>query len=188
MIFNPPKYSDQKQNNIYLAHLVLAAAGSNSVCIGGLEVVINLNVQVTAVLVVGLDVKFAVDLLSVLCGQDILDVENGLFPVSVLGVRAGREADGLVAGGEVDVEPRNESVDEVVSLGGQGEACVEGEVGGGAGVEIEGQNGDGVGNDSLEIDSIDQGFRESGVLQGSVVKAVHVIPDLYSCQTSEMWP
>lgn len=148
----------KKQNNIRLAHLVLALARGNSVSIGGLEVVGNLNVQVTAVLIVGLDVKLAVDLLAVLCGQDILDVENGLFPVSVLGVRAGREADGLVAGGEVDVEPRNESVDEVVSLGSQSKACVEGEIGGGAGVEIEGQDGDRVGNDSLKIDSVDQGF------------------------------
>lgn len=121
-----------------------------------LEGVVDLNVQVAAVLVVGLDVELALDLLAVLHGEDVLDVEDGLFPVGVLGVRAGGEADGLVAGGEVDVEPGNEGVDEVIALSGEGEGGVEGEVGGGAGVEVEGEHGDGIGDDRLEVDGIDQ--------------------------------
>lgn len=121
-----------------------------------LEAVVDLNVQVAAVLVVGLDVELALDLLAVLDGEDVLDVEDGLFPVSVLGVRAGGEADGLVAGGEVDVEPGNEGVDEIIALSGEGEGGVESEVGDGAGVEVEGEHGDGIGDDGLQVDSIDQ--------------------------------
>lgn len=133
-------------------------AGSGPVGVAGLEVVVNLNVEVATVLVVGPDVELALDLLAVLDGEDVLDVEDGLLPVGVLGVGAGGEADGLVASGEVDVEPRDEGVDEVVALGRQGEGGVEGEVGGGAGVEVEGEDGDGVGDDGLEVNGVDEGL------------------------------
>lgn len=131
-------------------------AGGKSGCVADLEGIVDLNVQITAVLVVGLDVELALDLLAVLYGEDVLDVEDGLFPVGVLGVRASGEADGLVAGGEVDVEPGDKGMDEVISLGGEGEGSVEGEVGGGASVEVEGEHGNGVSDDRLKIDSIDQ--------------------------------
>lgn len=56
----------------------------------------------------------------------------------VFGVRARAEADRLVAGREVDVEPGDQGVDEVGAAAVEGEGGGEGEVGGGAGVEVEG--------------------------------------------------
>lgn len=53
-------------------------------------------------------------------------------------VRAGGEADGFVAGGEIDVEPSDERVDEVVAAAVEREGGGEGEVSGGAGIEVEG--------------------------------------------------
>jgi hypothetical protein len=87
------------------------------------------------------------------------------------------EADGLVAGGELDVEPGDKGVDEIVTLDAKVEGNVEGEVGGGAGVEIEGEDGGRVGDDGLELDGVDEGLGEGGLLEGSVVEAVDVVPD-----------
>lgn len=90
---------------------------------------------------------------------------------------AGREADGLVAGGEVNVEPGHEGVDEVVALDGELEGRGKGEVGHGAGVEVKGEDGRGVGDDSLELDGVDEGLGEGGFLERGVVEAVDIVPD-----------
>lgn len=78
--------------------------------------------------------------------------------MSVLGVGAGGEADGLMAGGEVDVEPRDKGVDEVVTLDVQLKVGGEGQVGDGASVEIEGEDRGRVGNDGLDVDGINEGL------------------------------
>lgn len=88
-----------------LAHAVFALALGGAVSILRGKLVTNLDVQITPVLVVGLDVEVERDLLTLLDGENIIKVEDGLLPVGILGVRTGREANGLVAGGEVDVEP-----------------------------------------------------------------------------------
>ncbi|KFY20163.1 hypothetical protein V493_07733, partial [Pseudogymnoascus sp. VKM F-4281 (FW-2241)] len=100
----------------------------------GLELVRDLDVEVTRVLLVGLVDEDTLDLLALLHGQDLAQVEDGLLPVSVLGVWAGGEANGLVAGGEVDIEPRDEGVHEVVAAGLEDKGGGEGKVGDGAGV------------------------------------------------------
>ena len=61
-----------------------------------------------------------------------------MFPVRVLGVRAGGEADRFMARGEIDVEPSDQGVHEVVAAAVEREGGGEGEVGGCAGVEVEG--------------------------------------------------
>lgn len=78
------------------------------------------------------------DLLALLDGKDILQVKDRLLPVGVLGVGARGEANGLVAGGELDVEPGDERVDEIVAPRGQLEGAAEGEIGGLDFVEVEG--------------------------------------------------
>lgn len=56
----------------------------------------------------------------------------------VLCVWAGGEADGLVAGGEIDVEPCDQSVYEIIAAAVEDEGGGEGEVGGCTCVEVEG--------------------------------------------------
>jgi hypothetical protein len=110
-------------------------------------------------------------------GQDILEVEDGLLPVSVFGVRAGGEADGLVAGGEVNIEPRHEGVDKVIAFDGELEGRGEGEIGYSASVEVEGEDWGGVGDDGLELDGVDERLGEGGLLERGVIETVDIVPD-----------
>lgn len=129
------------------------------------------------VVLVGGAGEHALDLLAGLDGEDVLEVEDGLLPVGVLGVGTGGELDGLVAGGELDVEPRDHGVDVVGAAHGEGEGELEGEVCDGAGVQVDGDDRSGVGDNGLELDGVDEGLGESGVLQRAVVEAPDVVPD-----------
>lgn len=93
---------------------------------GPLDLVVDHNVEVARIPRVGRHGDLAGNLVA-LCAmrqravgietrrtvhrERFAGVEDGLLPVGVLGVRAGREADGLVAGRERDVEPGEERVD-----------------------------------------------------------------------------
>lgn len=151
----------------------------------GLQLVSKLDVKVTSVLGVGLDVELDLDILVFADGKHVLEIEDSLLPVGVLGVGASREADGLVAGGEVDIEPRDKSVDEVISLSSELKVSGESQVGGGAGVKIESENGGRVGDDGLEFDGIDEGLGQSSLLQGAIIKAIDVVPDWKTLVMSE---
>ena len=106
-----------------------------------LKLILDLDVQITMVLVARPGVECACDGLALLDCEHVLEVEHGLFPVRVLGVWAGREADRLVACGELNVEPCDDGVDKVAAADLEREGAVEGEVGDGAGVEVEGEDG-----------------------------------------------
>lgn len=142
-----------------------------------MELVLDINVQISAVLGVGLDLQIACNLLAVLDRQHVLEVKDCLFPVGVFGVGTSREANGLVTCGEVNVEPGHKGVDEVVALDGELEGRGKGEVGHGAGVEVKGEDGRGIGDDSLELDGVDEGLGEGGFLERGVVEAVDIVPD-----------
>jgi hypothetical protein len=163
--------------SLRLAHDIGALALGAATLLGGLESVLDLDVQISSVSVVGLAEKSAVELLAGLDGEVVVEIENGLLPVRVLGVGAGRELDGLVAGREFNVEPGDDGVDVVGAADGEREGKVECEVGDGAGVEVDGDEGDGVGDDGLEVDSVDEGLGEGGALEGGVVEAPDVVPD-----------
>ncbi|KAI6759013.1 hypothetical protein HG531_014009 [Fusarium graminearum] len=124
------------------SHAVFESTLGGAVGILGLELVGNLDVKITSVLVVGSDIKVERDLLTLLDGEDVLKVEDGLLP----------------------------GVDEVVALSRQLEGHLESQVGDGAGVEIEGKDRSGVGDSSLDLDSVDKGLRESSGLEGGVVE------------------
>lgn len=143
----------------------------------GVELVVNRNVQISPVAVVGTAGKLACHLLAGLDGEHIGEVEDGLLPVGVLGVWAGAEADGFVAGGELNVEPGDKSVDVVGAA--DGEVVWEGEceVGDGACIEVECEDGTGVGDDGLELHGVDEWLSESSELKRGVVEAVDVVPD-----------
>lgn len=82
-----------------------------------------------------------------------------------------------MASGEIDVEPSDESVDKIVASAVEHEGGLKGEVCGCAGIEVEGEDGGGVGYYSFDFDGVDERFGESGVFEGAVVEAVHVVPD-----------
>lgn len=98
-----------------LAHLVRSVAGGLPVHVLGVELVRDADVEVAMVLLTRLVNDGAGDCLASLNSEDVLQVEDGLFPVGIFGVGAGREADGLVASGELNVEPGDECVDEVAA-------------------------------------------------------------------------
>jgi hypothetical protein len=134
-----------------LAHLVLRVTRNLPVHVFCLELVRDLDVQVTVVLLAWPGVEDTGYALTLLDGKDVLEVEDGLFPMGVLCVGAGGELDGLVAGGELNVEPRDDGVDEVGAANLQTVGHVEGEIGDGAGVEVEGEHGRRVGDDGLDV-------------------------------------
>ena len=161
----------------HLAHLVLSTTADGAALVVGRGLVGESDVKVTAVVVVGSACELTLDLLAGLDGEDVLEVEDCLLPVGVLGVRASGEADGLVAGGELDVEPRDHGVDVVGAAHREVEGKLEGEVLNGASVEIEGNDRRGVGDNGLQLDGVDEGLGEGGVLERGVVEAPNVVPD-----------
>lgn len=110
-------------------------------------------------------------------GENILEVEDGLLPVGVLGMWASGEANGLVAGGEVDIEPRDQGVDEVIAGNGELEGNIESQIVRGALVKIECEDGSGFGDSGLDLDGINEGLGESSGLEGGVVEAINIVPD-----------
>ncbi len=95
----------------------------------------------------------------------------------ILGVWTGRELDGYVACREVDIEPRNDCVDEITSLRMQLEGGGEGELFGGDVVEIDGEDSAGVGDAGFHFDGVNEGFGKGAVFEGGEVEAVDVVPD-----------
>jgi hypothetical protein len=163
-----------------LAHLVLRVTLNLPVHVVCLELVRDLDVQVTVVLLAWPGVKDTGYALTLLDGQDVLEVEDSLFPVGVLCVGASGELDGLVASGELNVEPRDDGVDEVGAANLQAVRHVEGQVGDGTGVKIESEDGGGVGDDGLDVDGVDEGLGHGGGLERAVVEAPDVVPDSYA--------
>jgi hypothetical protein len=90
---------------------------------------------------------------------------------------ASGEADGLVAGGEVDVEPRDQGVDEVIAGNRELEGDLESQIVCGALVKIEREDGGGFGDSGLDLDGINEGLGESSGLEGGVVEAINIVPD-----------
>jgi len=82
-----------------------------------------------------------------------------------------------VAGRELNVEPGDQGVHVVGAADGEGVGEVEGEIGDLTGVEIEGDERCGVGDDGLKVDSVDEGLGQGGALEGGVVEAPDVVPD-----------
>lgn len=160
-----------------LAHLVLADARAGPVGVGGVQLVLDLDVEITTVLVVGATDERAMHLLALLDGEHVLEIEHCLLPVGVLGVRASGEGDGLVARGEFDVKPSHQRVNEVVASSSQIKRYTVGQIGNSALVQVEGEDTGGVGNDGLHLNSINEGLGEGSCLERGVVESVDIIPD-----------
>ncbi len=73
-------------------------------------------------------------------------------------MRAGREADRLVTGCEVDIKPCDKRMHKVIATAGQLKVRIEGEISSRAFVEIEAQDGRWVCHGSLDLNCVNQGF------------------------------
>ena len=80
------------------------------------EVDVNLEVEVPLVPLVGLHSEDAKDFLSLLAGDVVFQVEDGLLPVGVGSLGGSGEANAFVAFGELDVEEGHESLQIIVQI------------------------------------------------------------------------
>merc|ERR1712032_447280 len=92
-------------------------------------------------------------------------------------VRRRRENDGAVASGEAAVEPGNDGLERVVPLERDLEVRGEIQIGHGAGLEIELENGACVSADAFSLDEIYRRLFEHKLLHRSVVEAPDVVPE-----------
>jgi hypothetical protein len=89
----------------------------------------------------------------------------------------GGESDRFVAGGEIDVKPCDQCMDEVISSHIKSEWTGEGEVLGGTGIEVESEDRCWIGDYSFDFDCVDKWFGEGSMLQRGVIKSINIIPD-----------
>jgi len=141
------------------------------------ELVGDANVEIAVVFLAGFVLELAGDGVTLFDGQDILEIEDSLFPVRVLCVGAGGKANGLVAGGKLNIEPRDDGVNEVVATDLELVGFPESEVGDGAGVEVEGDDGRGVCDDGLDVDGVDERLRHGCRLERGVIETPDIVPD-----------
>lgn len=173
----PRRCSSTPAQDLLLAHLVLSLARRLPVHIFRVELVRDLDVQITVVLLARPGVECTGYGLTLLDRKHILQIEHRLFPVRVLGVWACRKANRLMAGGKLDVEPGDDGVDEVAAADFEAKGAVEGEVFNSAGIEIEGEDGRGVGDDGFNVDGVDEGFGHGRFFERGVVETPDVVPD-----------
>lgn len=100
---------------LFNSHLVLARATSAPMRILRLQLVIDLHIQVPPVPLCRLAADMTNNGLPTVNGQDLLKVEHSLLPVGVFGMRTSTEADGLMAGSELYIEPGYKRMDEVIA-------------------------------------------------------------------------
>ncbi len=98
------------------SHLVLARASRIPCGIGSIKLIIDLDIQIPFVLVIRLVRQESSYTLALFHREHLSEVEHSLFPVRVLGMGACRESNGFVACGEINVEPSNQRVNEIVTL------------------------------------------------------------------------
>lgn len=98
-----------------ILHLIFASTFRSPAIVICLQLVRDLDVEVTLLLFIGFAGQHSSNLLPFLYSQDFSQVKDGLLPMRVLRVWPCREAYWLVAGRKVDVEPSDKRVHEIVS-------------------------------------------------------------------------
>jgi hypothetical protein len=143
----------------------------------GLQLVADLDVKIASVLLIRHVLQNTSDLFASVYCKNIPQIEDGLFPMRVLGMWSSGELDWLVACGELDVEPGDDGVNEVAAAHIECEGNGEGQVFWLDSVEVEGYDGCRIGDDGFHIDGINEGFGHGCGFERSVVKAPYVVPD-----------
>lgn len=139
-------------------HFVTGSSTGTPRHIISLKLVRNHYIQIAFLNLVWLAAENTTNLFTFLYSENFAEIEDGLFPVGVLCVRAGRESNGFVAGGEIDIKPCNYSMDKVVSLNVKEELTRVCKVFGCAGVEVEFEDFVGIGNNGFDIDDVHKRF------------------------------
>ena len=147
-------------------HLELARSSGISCRVVSVQLIVKLDVKVASILVVGLVGQVSSNRLALFDGEYFSEIEDGLFPMRVLGMWPRGEADGFVAGGEVNVEPGNECVDEVIPLRPYLEGFGESELCSGDGVQVDCEDGAWICDESFHLHRIDKRLAEGRFLHG----------------------
>lgn len=140
------------------------------------ELVIDRDVEIARVGGVGSDVNVTSDRFAVVDGDSVVEVENGLLPVSVLGVRASGKDDGSMTLGELNVEVSNEGVDVIVSLGYNLKVRCPSQVFNLHSVDIDFHDLARASHDGIGIDCIDEGLQIGLSLNAGHVESIDVVP------------
>lgn len=112
----------------YAIHFILTAALGSTCFIFCLKGVRDLNVQIPLVFLIRLIVQEPSDTFIFLNCKDFPNIEHSLLPVGVLGVGSSGKSNFFVAGCEIDIEPRDDRVDEIVAFRGEPEGDGEYEI------------------------------------------------------------
>jgi len=115
------------------------ADGSGQLVLG-IEVVIDFNIEITFVLCIWLVCEIPRHALALLDCEHFAKIEDRLLPVRIFGMGAGGESNWFVAGGKVDVEPGDQSVNKVIPLATKAKGSREGEFSGCNCVEVDCEN------------------------------------------------
>lgn len=164
-----------------LTHPVLAGTSRFPSRIKSFELVIDFDVQVTLVFGIGLVREEACDILALFDSKYFTNIEDSLFPMCVLRVRTSGKPNWFVAGTEINVEPRNQGVNEIVSIAPQIEWLGECQISGRDSVKVDCEDWAGIGDQSFQFHCVDQRLCQGDLFHGRVIEAVNVIPDLTSC-------
>jgi hypothetical protein len=82
-----------------------------------------------------------------------------------------------VASSEVDIEPCDQRVNEVVTASMEGEWRRECEIRGRASIKIQSKDGGRIRDNSLNFDRINKRLSQSGLFERGVVESVDIVPD-----------
>ncbi len=159
-----------------LAHLELAYPFCKARFIRRVERVLEGDVEISLVPVIGPIRQSSVDDFTLPQGQDLLRIEHRLLPMRVLRMRSGREADRPVTYRELNVEPYNKRVDKVISPCRELEWVAECEIFDFAGIQIEYEHRRWISDDRLHLHGIHQRLGKGDFLERSVVETIDIIP------------
>ena len=143
---------------------------------GALELILKGDIEIARVASVGGDGDVTADGLSLIDSDGLVEVENGLLPVSVLRVRTSGEDDGSVALGELNIEISDKSVDVIVSLGHNSEIRGPSQVLNLNSVNINLHDLSSASSDGIGVNSVDQRFQVGLFLDARHVEAIDVVP------------
>jgi hypothetical protein len=143
----------------------------------GQELVLDFDIKVALVLVIGLVRQSTFDLLPTFDSKNFLQIEHRLLPVRVFRVWAGRELDRLVACRELNVKPCDDSMDEIATPAVKREVDNKGEILGCDSVQVKGEDAGGISYYGLHVDRVYEGFSHGSGLERSVIEAPDVVPD-----------
>ena len=117
---------------------------ATAMCVSGLicrvQLVIDLNIEITFVLCIRFVCEIPCHGLALLDCEHFAKIEDRLLPVCIFGMGAGGEPNWFVAGGKVDVEPGDQSVNKVIPLATKAKGSREGEFSGCNCVEVDCEN------------------------------------------------